>query len=267
MGRLPQGAFQGFIGKTGGLVGKRWKGGYIVSAYQPKVANPKSTNQLIQRTLFKESLAIVQSFLHGTMAETISTGWNGMTAWASNIGITLRVNRALYLSENGLSTATLLNSIPGGSMCTGLADFGNTIFDELEIVQGGATANFDLGVITLTPGIKHFGSDVPLGGLRCIAQTTNVNGVNYTDVDMGLTPQVVNQDLEKVYGWCDTPEECGNWNFVYRCATSTFMTSGISFLSKYKGAGVHEAYVNIGYYIPNGLVFTSRVFYKQLTVV
>ena len=266
MGQLPQGAFQGFIGKTGGLVGKRWKGTYVVSAYQPNVANPKSTKQLIQRDLFKQSLAIVKGFLSGTHAATISTGWSGMTAWASNIGTTLRVKRALYLSINGLNTDTLLSSIKGGTLCTGLADFGITIFDDLIISQVGATESFDLMVNTATPGLMYFGSDVDLSALHIIAQTTADNEVVYTDIDLGLQPQVVNQETTKAYGWQESIDNCGNWPFVYKTATSQFSTSGVSFMSKYKGAGVHEAYVNVGYYIPNGLVFTSRVFYKQLTV-
>lgn len=227
----------------------------------------KAQNQQLQRKFFAKAVSIVLNFFTGTIKDTLSKGWSGITLQSSNIGVTSRILRSLYLSVNALENSYLLSSIKTGSLCSGLANFGNTILDEFQISQVGATAAFNFGVITATPGLKFFGSDIELREFHKISQTTNANGdVEYLDEAIGLTPQEVVVANTKAFGWYDTVDEVGNWNFVYRVATSAFNVDGTSFLTKYKGAGVHEAYVNVGFYTEGAEVYTSKVFYKELTV-
>jgi len=266
MGKLKQGAFQGFIGKTGGLVGRRWKGAYIVSAYQPTVANPKSTKQLLSRAIFKEAVGLVKEALSGSVAGSLSTGWTGTTLYASNIGTTCKLLRAIYNANNVVDVSTLLSDIKQAQLSSGLTDFGNTIIDDFSIQQVGTTASFMCAPIDAEPGMKFFGSDIPLDNARMFCQTIMSGHVVFSDLSLSLTPQIVNQENAKAYGFFASADEVGNWNYVYRMSTSIGEPTGTVISTKYKGTSVEEAYCAIGWYVPNGVVFNSRVFYKQLTV-
>ena len=266
MGKLNQGAFQGFIGKTGGLVGRRWKGAYIVSAYQPTVANPKSTKQLLSRAIFKEAVGLVKEALSGSVAGSLSTGWTGTTLYASNIGTTCKLLRAIYNANNVIDVSTLLSDIKQAQLSSGLTDFGNTVIDDFDIIQDGTTANFNCNFIDATPGVKFFGSDIPLDNAHIFGQFILSGHLIFVDKDLSLQPQIVNQENAKAYGLKESVDEVGNWNYVYKVMTNGDEFAGTAISTKYKGTSVEEAYCALGWYVPGGVVFNSRVFYKQLTL-
>ena len=265
MGKLNQGPFQGFVGKTGGLVGKRWKGKYIVSAYQPVVNNPKSYGQTLQRNFFKQALELVVNFFVGELRNTLSKGWIGTTLIASNIGASVKAIRVKYFSDNGLELKQAL-SLKTGSLTSGLSDFGNNILDLFYIAQIGTTSICTVNVRT-TSGNRYFGSDIDLTGLRMV-QMSNTNGnIKFNDLDLGLTSQIVNTTIEKTFGFKDTADDCGNWPFVYKIQTSVLATFEFEALSlKVQGSTINQAFANIGWFVPNSTVFASKFLTENITV-
>lgn len=265
MGKLNQGPFQGFIGKTGGLVGKRWKGKYVVSAYQPNVNNPKSSGQQLQRDFFKQAVSLVLGFFTGIIRATLSTGWTGITLTSSNIGSALKAIRYHYYGINSIDTKEELSLTPG-SLCTGLADMGNTIFNGLTIKQQGTTGIGNLS-IDPEPGVKYFGSEIPLNGLRMVYMSQE-DEIVFNDVNCELLPQVVDTTIEKTYGLQGAVDQVGNWPYVYKINTTNLgaEASCNTVATPVKGVNVNQAWFNVGFYVPNSYVFTSRFITKNLTV-
>lgn len=266
MGKLNQGPFQGFIGKTGGLVGKRWKGKYIVAAYQPVVANPKSSKQQLQRNFFKQAIAIVVGFFTKELRLSLSGGFTGITLTSSNTGLIATVLRRIYYALNQLDVKNAMFS-PRGIMCSGLDDFGNTIFDNAELSQVGTTKvctiQFDK-----TPGLRYFGSTIDLTGLHMITQVVVNDEPLLADYPIEPSTQPVSTEVERAFGFQDSAEECGNWPFVMKCQTSAFNVSTTEASAiKILGEEVNEAFCNFGFYIKEGPVFTSRFLRKEITVV
>lgn len=266
MGKLNQGPFQGFIGKTGGLVGRRWKGKYVVSAYQPIVANPKSSKQALQREFFAQAVALVTETFSGTLRGALSTGWVGTTLIASNIGNAVNAIRYNYAGSNGLDVYKRM-SAKTGSLSSGLNDNGNSIFDDLVITQVGTTAVCSLD-FNATPGVKYFGSDVPMLNLHAVIMFDD-NGVKFIDVPLEANNATVSPEVPKAYGFQDTAEDCGNWNFVYSMRIGEIATNVISTVvpTKVQGTLVRQAWFNVGFYVPNGAVINSRFVEKEITIV
>ena len=266
MGKLNQGPFQGFIGKTGGLVGKRWKGKYIVSAYQPNVANPKSSKQALQREFFAQAVALVTEFFSGTIRGALSTGWVGTTLIASNIGNAVNAIRYNYAGNSDLEVYKKM-SAKTGSLSSGLNDNGNSIFDDLVIKQVGTTAvcyiDFNAG-----PGIKFFGSDIPMLNLHAVIMFDS-NGVKFVDVPLEADNDTVSTEVPKAYGLQETAEACGNWNYVYRMRIGEISANAACTVipTKVKGEVVRQAWFNIGFYVPEGAVINSRFVEKEITIV
>lgn len=266
MGKLNQGPFQGFIGKTGGLVGRRWKGKYVVSAYQPVVANPKSSKQALQREFFAQAVAKITEFFSGTLRGALSTGWTGTTLIASNIGNAVNALRYLYAGSNDLEVAKKMKATTG-SLSSGLSDFGNNIFDLLVIHQVGTTAQCTLGFNT-TSGVKYFGSDIPVLDMRAVVMSTT-DRLAFQEIILGVDNDMVNVESPKAYGFYETAAECGNWNFVYKLRPENFEAeTGCTVIpTKVQGNVIKQAWFNVGFYVPNGAVFNSRFVEKEITIV
>ena len=266
MGKLNQGMFQGFIGKVGGVVGKRWKGKYVVSAYQPVVANPKSSKQALQREFFAHAVALVTEFFSGTIRSALSTGWVGTTLIASNIGNAINAIRYNYAGSNGLEVYKKM-SAKTGSLSSGLNDNGNNIFDDLVITQVGATAVCSID-FNASPGVKFFGSDIPMHNLHAVIMFDD-NGVKFIDVPLESENAPVFPELPKAYGLQDSAEACGNWNYVYRMHIGEIanVVTCTVVPTKVKGTLVKQAWFNVGFYVPEGAVINSRFIEKEITIV
>ena len=266
MGKLNQGPFQGFIGKTGGLVGRRWKGKYVVSAYQPIVANPKSSKQALQREFFAEAVALVTEFFSGTIRGALSTGWVGTTLIASNIGNAVNAIRYNYAGNNELEIYKRM-SAKTGSLSSGLNDNGNNIFDDLVITQVGTTAVCSID-FNASPGVKFFGSDVPMLNLHAVIMFDD-NGVKFVDVPLEADNATVSTEVAKAYGLQESAEACGNWPYVYSMRIGEIATNVICTVipTKIQGNVVRRAWFNVGFYVPEGAVINSRFVEKEITIV
>jgi len=63
MGIIKQGILGGFSGKVAGVVGTSWKGRAIMKALPLSVANPRTTDQVAQRTSFKKVSSVGSAIL------------------------------------------------------------------------------------------------------------------------------------------------------------------------------------------------------------
>lgn len=266
MGKLNQGMFQGFIGKVGGVVGKRWKGKYVVSAYQPVVANPKSSKQALQRGFFAQAVALVTEFFSGTIRGALSTGWVGTTLIASNIGNAVNAIRYNYAGNNDLEVYKKMSAMTG-SLSSGLSDNGNNIFDLLTIKQVGTTAVCNLG-FDATAGVKFFGSDIPMLNLHAVVMSDD-DGIKFIDVPLQTDNDTVSPEVAKAYGFQDTAEACGNWNFVYKILIQELENEATCTVipTKVQGKVTRQAWFNVGFYVPEGAVINSRFIEKEITIV
>lgn len=77
----------GFVGRMGNIVGRKGVGdtGYVVSAYQPQVLNPRTEGQVVQRTAFSMLVSLAKLFsrnlLVGLAASGRSKGGNWLSAF------------------------------------------------------------------------------------------------------------------------------------------------------------------------------------------
>lgn len=77
----------GFVGRMGNIVGRKGVGdtGYVVSAYQPQVMNPRTEGQVVQRTAFSMLVSLAKLFsrnlLVGLAASGRSKGGNWLSAF------------------------------------------------------------------------------------------------------------------------------------------------------------------------------------------
>ena len=266
MGKLNQGPFQGFIGKTGGLVGRRWKGKYVVSAYQPVVANPKSSKQALQREFFAQAVALVTKFFNGTIRGALSTGWVGTTLIASNIGNAVNAIRYNYAGNSDLEVYKKMSAKTGSLSC-GLVNNGNSIFDDLKITQVGTTAVCSLD-FNASAGIKYFGSDIPMLNLHAVVMFDS-DGVQFIDIPLEADNETVSTEVPKSYGLQESAEACGNWNFVYSMHIGEIANNATCTVipTKVQGEVVRQAWFNIGFYVPEGAVINSRFIDKEIIII
>lgn len=228
MGRLNQGAFQGFIGKTGGLVGKRYQGQYVISAYQPVVKNPKSEKQTSQRDNFTAAIKYVRDTYQ---KEITNANWRafsgGLTGRASTIQAILSVitfyNRYLPVQFSPKAPPQLSS----GMISRGSNPRPDLIGNWVKQVapETGYAINDALG--SYEPGVKFIGSDVPLGNFKChVDYSSIVNGAVQWDVAEGSAfSDLILQDKSKIaglvvgkyYGIRQTAAELGDgWNYIYK---------------------------------------------------
>lgn len=64
MGTIKQGILGGFSGKVGTVVGASWKGICTMRGLAPHVKNPRTREQLAQRSKFAMTLAVMQSMIN-----------------------------------------------------------------------------------------------------------------------------------------------------------------------------------------------------------
>lgn len=226
MGKLNQGAFQGFIGKTGGLVGKRYQGKYVISAYQPIVKNPKSEKQTSQRDNFAAAIKYVRDTYK---KEITNANWKafsgGLTGRASTIQAILSVitfyNRYLpnQFSPKGP------HQLSSGMVSRGSNPRPDLIANWVKQSSPAGYAINDAGG-SYEPGITYFGSDVPMGNFKChVDYSTIVNGaVQWNNVEGEAFSELQLQDkstidglvVGKNYGFKKALEEVGDgWNYIY----------------------------------------------------
>lgn len=228
MGKLNQGAFQGFIGKTGGLVGKRYQGKYIISAYQPIVKNPKSEKQTSQRDNFAAAIKYVRDTFN---KEITNANWKafsgGLTGRASTIQAILSVitfyNRYLPNQFSPKAPPQLLSGMVSRGSNPRPDLIGNWIKQASPAT--GYAINDALGAYE--PGVKYFGSNVPLGNFKChvdyssivngAVQWNTVEGEAFSDLILQDKSTIADLVVGKNYGIRQTAAELGDgWNYIYK---------------------------------------------------
>ena len=227
MGKLNQGAFQGFIGKTGGLVGKRYQGKYVISAYQPIVKNPKSFKQMTQRDNFKEAILFVKNnFPIGIASNFWKSFSGGLTGRASSIQNYLKTitfyNRYMPVGYSPIAPPQLnIGAISGGM------PFRDDLFGNW--VKQATPAGYALVDANGLPmaGVKYFGSDVILENfwLRTdVPELVNnklswfvYKGEEASDLLLEDKSLIAFETIGKVGGFHDAKEACGSdWNYIYK---------------------------------------------------
>ena len=227
MGKLNQGAFQGFIGKTGGLVGKRYQGKYVISAYQPIVKNPQSGKQTSQRDNFAAAIKYVRDTYK---KEITNANWKafsgGLTGRASTIQAILSVitfyNR--YLPNQFSPKAP--HQLSSGMVSRGSNPRPDLIANWVKQSSPAGYAINDAGG-SYQPGITYFGSDVPMGNFKChvdystivngAVQWNNVEGEAFSELQLQDKSTIVGLVVGKNYGFKKSIEEVGDgWNYIYR---------------------------------------------------
>ena len=228
MGRLNQGAFQGFIGKTGGLVGKRYQGKYIISAYQPLVKNPKSEKQVSQRSNFAAAIKYVRDTYK---KEITNANWKafsgGLTGRASTIQAILSVitfyNRYLPVQFSPKAPPQLSSGMVSRGSNPRPDLIGNWI--KQAAPETGYAINDAGGAYQ--PGVTYFGSDVPMGNFKChvdyssivngAVQWNIVEGEAFSELQLQDKSTIVGLVVGKNYGFKKALEEVGDgWNYIYR---------------------------------------------------
>lgn len=227
MGKLNQGAFQGFIGKTGGLVGKRYQGNYVISAYQPIVKNPKSFKQMSQRDNFKQAIVYIKdNFSVAVRSNFWKSFSGGLTGRASSIKTYLKTitfyNRYMPVGYSPVAPPQLnIGAISGGM------PFRNDLFGNwVKQVTPAGYALVDAGGLPMD-GVRYFGSDVVLENfwLRTdVPELVNnklswfiYKGEEASALTLEDRSLVVFDTIGKIGGFHDTAAACGSdWNYIYK---------------------------------------------------
>lgn len=75
MAKYRLGVMGTFVNKVGIVVGRKWRTEYVMAAYQPKVANPRTKRQVETRALFSEASKLARAFRW-----VLKMGYGGITA-------------------------------------------------------------------------------------------------------------------------------------------------------------------------------------------
>lgn len=127
MAIIKQGILGGFQGKIGAVVGTSWKGIAVVKSKPISVANPRTANQVEQRTKLKN----VVSFAGFILATVIKPLWDRFASKASGYNDFVSTNISLFTNElpsspegliisSGKMAATSINTATGGNGDTGI---------------------------------------------------------------------------------------------------------------------------------------------------
>ena len=184
----------------------------------------------------------------------------------TNIGNAVNAIRYNYAGNNELEIYKRM-SAKTGSLTSGLNDNGNNIFDDLVITQVGTTAVCSID-FNASPGVKFFGSDVPMLNLHAVIMFDD-NGVKFVDVPLEADNATVSTEVAKAYGLQESAEACGNWPYVYSMRIGEIATNVICTVipTKIQGNVVRRAWFNVGFYVPEGAVINSRFVEKEITIV
>lgn len=161
MGKAFQGVYGSFVNKVGNVVGRVKQGVQIYSIYQPSVANPRTPDQVANRSKFGTMTAFVSKVLSGVKVGFQKLdGYRYGTAFSSCVGYNLKNGvvvsdgqggyeidyTKMSVSEGQLDNAfNLQGSVDGNTLTLTWADnsgMGNALAtDVLEVVVFNKTKN------------------------------------------------------------------------------------------------------------------------------
>lgn len=243
-GNLLQGTARG---RMGDIVAKVVHGQQILSKYQPIVNNPKSPKQMANRAIFAEASKVLAKMKKDLLTFGIKPLYNlysGASKNLANVVIPYCFEHAKnYTQPNqakliGNKKPLLTEGYTGNLF--GLAIGGDEDIEHLELNNvDGAMAS----------GNAYFGSDkfIPEGNLVMAGLTTRTD----TMMPFSLVSKTAGQQVKQVtpvlpftepkgYGFKQSAEECGQWNFLYEVTLPLIVTDGIqsvNFLDPQKQMG------------------------------
>lgn len=208
-GNLLQGTARGRMGE---IVASIRHGKQLFSKYQPNVNNPKSPKQRSVRLIFALAVKFTKSFL---MDNLISNTYALLSGSARSMFI--NINRLAINSINTIKGAVgYLQKIANPLMMKIINE--NQFSNQFEISPKGLIP-FINGV-KLTGTKLYFGSITEFKGDKMVVKAIATNNIEETGLkdykdELMLRKSIVNPESERMQGFQTSPEDCGNWPFVY----------------------------------------------------
>lgn len=243
-GNLLQGTARG---RMGDIVAKVVHGKQILSKYQPVVNNPKSPKQIANRLIFSDAsklLAKLKKDLLTFGVKPLYNVYSGSSKSLANVVIPYCMEHAKNYTEPnqakliGKTKPLLTDGYTGNLFAFRVGGDEGIEHLELNNVDGA-----------LLEGKAFFGSDkfIPEGNLVMAALSTRSSSMMpfslVSETENGQIKQV-KPDLPftepKSYGFKDSLEACGEWNFLYQATLPIIVSDGIqpvNFLDPQKQMG------------------------------
>lgn len=261
-GNLLQGTARG---RMGDIVAKVVHGQQILSKYQPIVNNPKSPKQMANRAIFSEASKVLAKMKKDLLTFGVKPLYNlysGASKSLANVVIPYCFEHAKNYTQPDQAkligkTKPLLTDGYTGNLFA-LKVGGDVGAEHLEL------NNVDGAVI---PGKAFFGSDkfIPEGNLVMAGLTTRQDSMMPFALVSETTGQQVKQVIPelpftepKSYGFKQSAEECGEWNFLYSVQLPLIVANGVqavNFLDPQKQrGGLGLVFDSLG-----GVVFAGKI--------
>ena len=243
-GNLLQGTARG---RMGDIVAKVVHGKQILSKYQPVVNNPKSPKQMANRSIFAEASKVLAKMRKDLLTFGVKPLYNlysGSSKSLANVVIPYCFEHAKnYTQPNqakliGKTKPLLTDGYTGNLFALKIG--GDVGIEHLELnnVDGA-----------MKGGTAYFGSDkfIPEGNLVMAGLTTRDSTLMPFALVSETEPNQVKQVMPelpfsepKSYGFKQSAEECGEWNFLYEVNLPLIVSGGIkavNFLDPQKQRG------------------------------
>ena len=214
-GNLLQGTARG---RMGDIVAKVVHGRQILAKYQPVVANPRTRKQTETRETFANASKIMAEIRNNFKVNGIHPSYapySGASKGLQNIVTPFVFLHDKITKQNG-NFLRLTSNPP----LIGYSDTGN----DFRLDYDGENSTLVLTMPGDAPGMKYFGSNIPLGSGNFVGFALSSNDSNYPLVSLleGNSLEFIEQDktgaigMQKAYGFKDTISEVGDWNFIYK---------------------------------------------------
>lgn len=260
-GNLLQGTARG---RMGDIVAKVVHGKQILSKYQPVVNNPKSPKQMANRSIFAEASKLLAELKKDLLRRGVKPLYNlysGSSKSLANVVMPYCFEHAKnYTQPNqakliGKTKPLLTDGYTGNVFALKIGGDVGTEHLELNNVDGA-----------MAPGKAYFGSEkfIPEGNLVMAGLTTKANEMMpfalVSETEGGQVKQVSPElpfTEPKAYGFKQSAEECGEWNFLYEINLPLIVANGIqavNFLDpKKQRGGLGLVFDSLG-----GVVFAGK---------
>lgn len=200
-------------GKMGDIVAKVVHGKQIYAKYQPNIFNPNSQKQETQRIIFAECVAFVKDFLSDNALNSFFAVQIG-----SARNIFLNINRfAIYCSRTLKGAQGYFSKIKAPLMVSEINE--NEFLNEYVVGENGLIPV--IGGVQLANTKIYFGSISKLKGNSIVVKAlftdplTETGCKGYTDKRTITQHQVTAPENARKKGFQLTPDDCGNWPFIY----------------------------------------------------
>ncbi|MGL4362885.1 MAG: hypothetical protein ACRCSG_06440 [Cellulosilyticaceae bacterium] len=230
-GNLLQGTARG---RMGDIVAKVVHGQQILSKYQPVVNNPKSPKQMANRAIFTDSSKVLAKLKRDLLRRGVKPLYNlysGSSKNLANVIIPYCMAHAKNYAEPdqakliGKTKPLLTDGYTGNLFALKVGGEVGQEHLELNNVDGA-----------IAPGTVFFGSDkfIPEGNLVMAGLTTK----SYEKMPFALVSETETNQVKQVspelpftepkaYGFQESLEACGEWNFLYQATLPIIVSGGI----------------------------------------